>query len=132
MIFKKLKLRWKEFLAPTVIYVKALQPLIKPGSNPFKALAHITGGGFIENIPRVIPKGLQVKIVKGSWPIHQVFKDVQERSGLPDSEMYRTLNMGIGLVLVVSPKDVARVEKHLKTVYYLGSIERGNEGVRFV
>src|SRR4051812_21352575 len=103
---KELKKRWKEFLAPTIIYVKALQPLIKPGHTPLKALAHITGGGFTENIPRVIPKGLQVRIVRGSWPIPELFKEIQKRSELPDEEMFRTLNMGIGLVMIVSPKDV--------------------------
>ena len=129
---QELKKRWKEFLAPTLIYVQALQPLIKPGATPLKALAHITGGGFIENIPRVIPKGLQVKIVKGSWPIPELFKEIQERSRLPDAEMFRTLNMGIGLVMVVSPKEVAQVEKQLDRVYYLGTVERGSQGVRFV
>jgi phosphoribosylformylglycinamidine cyclo-ligase len=129
---KELAKRWKEFLAPTVIYVKAVQPLIKPGATIVKAMAHITGGGFTENIPRVIPKGLQVRIVKGSWPVLDLFQEIQQRSKLNDSEMYRTFNMGIGLVMIVSPKDVAQVQKHIKQVYYLGTVERGNKGVRFV
>ena len=97
-----------------------------------KDLAHITGEGFVGNIPRAIPKGLQVRIVKGSWPIPELFKEIQERSKLPDWDMFETLNMGIGLVMVVSPKDVAQVEKQLSPVYYLGTVERGTQGVRFV
>jgi phosphoribosylformylglycinamidine cyclo-ligase len=132
-LFKEseMKKRWKEFLAPTVIYVKALKPLIHPGT-PLKALAHITGGGFLENIPRVIPKGLQVRIVRGSWPILPLFKEIQERARLNETEMFRTFNMGIGLVMVVSPKDVSRVQKQIKPLYYLGTIEKGSQGVWFV
>ncbi len=129
---KELKKRWKEFLAPTVIYVRALQPLIKSGATSLKALAHITGGGFIENIPRVIPKGLQVRIVRKSWPIPKLFQEIQERAKLNETEMYRTFNMGIGLVMVVSPKDVAQVQRQVKPLYYLGTIEPGSQGVRFV
>jgi phosphoribosylformylglycinamidine cyclo-ligase len=129
---KELTRRWKEFLEPTTIYVKALQPLIKPGATPLKALAHITGGGFLDNIPRVLPKGMQVRIVRGSWPIPPLFQEIQKRSKLPENEMFRTLNMGIGLVIVVSPRDVSMVEKQLKKIYYLGTVERGTKGVRFV
>jgi phosphoribosylformylglycinamidine cyclo-ligase len=127
----EMKKRWKEFLAPTVIYVKALKPLIKP-NTPLKALAHITGGGFTENIPRVIPKGLQVRIVKGGWPIQQIFKDIQQRAKLDDGEMFRTFNMGIGLVMIVAPKDVPEIRRQLKPLYYLGTVEKGTQGVRFV
>jgi phosphoribosylformylglycinamidine cyclo-ligase len=129
---KELKQRWKEFLAPTQIYVKDIQPLIKLGANPIKAMAHITGEGFIGNIPRVLPKGLQVRIVRGSWPVPELFKEIQQRAKLPDQEMFNTLNMGIGLVLVVAPKDVSFVEKQLDRVYYIGAIERGSKEIRFV
>jgi phosphoribosylformylglycinamidine cyclo-ligase len=129
---KELKARWKEFLAPTIIYVRQIQPLIKPGNTPLKAMAHITGGGFLENIPRVIPKGLRVRIVRRSWPIPPVFQEIQQRAKLDETEMFRTFNMGIGLVMVVSPKDIARVQKQLKPLYYLGTVEKGPEGVRFV
>lgn len=128
---KELKSRWKEFLTPTTIYVKALWPLITHSTPVLKALAHITGGGFIDNIPRVIPKGLQVRITGRSWPIPELFHEIQQRSKLPDMEMFRTLNMGIGMVLVVSPANVPLVEKQLKTVYPIGVIEEGSRGIRF-
>lgn len=129
---KELKARWKEFLAPTVIYAKALRPFLKRASHPIKALAHITGGGFTENIPRVLPRGLQVSIERGSWPVPPLFREIQHRSRLPDREMYRTFNMGIGLVMVVAPPHVAGIEKRLRRVYRIGNVERGRSGVRFV
>ncbi|OGR92102.1 MAG: phosphoribosylformylglycinamidine cyclo-ligase [Elusimicrobia bacterium RIFCSPLOWO2_01_FULL_59_12] len=128
---KELARRWKEFLAPTRIYVKAVRPLIKMSPTPIKGLAHITGGGFLENIPRVVPKGLQVKIARGSWPVLDLFDEMQQRAGLNETEMFRTFNMGIGLVMVVSPKDVEVVQKNVKPVYRIGTIERGSRGVRF-
>jgi phosphoribosylformylglycinamidine cyclo-ligase len=129
---RELKKRWKEFLVPTTIYVKALEPLLRRRKPILKALAHITGGGFIENIPRVIPKGLQVRITQGRWPIPPLFHEIQERAKLPGVEMFRTFNMGIGLVLVVSPKDVPDVERHLRPVYPIGVVEHGSRGIRFV
>ena len=127
----ELKRRWKEFLEPTRIYVKSIWPLIERKKPVLKAIAHITGEGFIGNIPRVIPKGLQVRITGRSWPVPELFHEVQSRAGLPDREMFNTLNMGIGLVLVVSPKDVPEVEKQLRPVYAIGVIEEGSKGIRF-
>lgn len=127
----ELKRRWKEFLAPTKIYVKAMWPLISRKRPILKAIAHITGEGFIGNIPRVLPKGLQARISGRSWPVPELFHEIQTRAKLPDHEMFNTLNMGIGLVLVVSPKDVPEVEKALKTVYAIGVIEKGSKGIRF-
>jgi phosphoribosylformylglycinamidine cyclo-ligase len=127
----ELKRRWKEFLEPTRIYVKPIWPLIERKTPVLKAIAHITGEGFIGNIPRVIPKGLQVCITARSWPVPELFHEIQSRAGLPDHEMFNTLNMGIGLVLVVTPRDVPIVEKQLKTVYAIGVIEEGSKGIRF-
>ncbi len=123
--------RWKELLAPTRIYVPDVLPFLKAKHQPIKAMAHITGGGFIDNIPRVLPKNMGVRIQNGSWPIPPLFREIQKRAGLPDAEMFRTLNMGIGLVLVVAPKDVAAVQKKLSPAYKIGTIERGIEGVQF-
>jgi len=127
----ELKHRWSEFLTPTMIYVKALWPLISSQKPVLKALAHITGEGFIGNIPRVLPKGVQARITMRSWPVPELFHEIQNRAGLPDDEMFNTLNMGIGMVLVVSPKDVAVVEKQIRTVYPIGVIESGSKGIRF-
>ena len=96
-----------------------------------KAMAHITGGGFIDNIPRVLPKGLQSCIQKGSWPIPKLFQEIQHRAKLPDVEMFRTLNMGIGLVLVVGKEDARTVEPMLRNAYPIGVVEEGRRGVRF-
>jgi phosphoribosylformylglycinamidine cyclo-ligase len=127
----ELKRRWSEFLVPTRIYVKAVWPLISRPKSVLKAVAHITGEGFIGNIPRVLPKGLQVRITGRSWPVPELFYEIQKRAGLPDHEMFETLNMGIGLVLVVSPKDVSVVEKQIHPIYPIGVIEEGSKGIRF-
>jgi phosphoribosylformylglycinamidine cyclo-ligase len=123
--------RWSEFLTPTKIYVEDLWPLIERPKPVLKAVAHITGGGFIDNIPRVIPKGLQVRVDRESWPMPPLFEEIQRRAGLPEAEMFRTLNMGIGLVLIVSPKNVPEIERHLSPLYQIGEIEEGSKGIRF-
>ena len=128
---KELQRRWKEFLEPTKIYVQTLKPFSKPGAPKIKAMAHITGGGFIDNIPRVFGKGLRATITRHSWPIPELFREMQHRSQLPDEDMFRTFNMGIGLVVVVAPKDVERTEALLKTSHRIGVIERGAGDVRF-
>jgi len=127
----ELKRRWNEFLAPTRIYVKTLMPLIERKKPILKAVSHITGEGFIGNIPRVLPKGLQARITLRSWPVPELFHEMQSRARLPDEEMFNTFNMGIGLALVVSPKDVPQVEKEINPVYPIGVIEEGGNGIRF-
>ena len=127
----ELKRRAAEFLEPTKIYVKALWPLINHKKPVLKALAHITGEGFIGNVPRVLPKGVQARITARSWPVPELFREIQARAGVPDEEMFNTLNMGIGMVLVVSPKDVPLVEKLIRPVYPIGVIEAGSKGIRF-
>ncbi len=127
----ELRRRMAEFLEPTRIYVKALMPLIERKRPLIKAMAHITGESFIGNIPRVLPRGVQARITLRSWPVPELFHEIQRRAGIPDEEMFNTLNMGIGMVLVVSPKDVAVVEEHLRPVYPIGVIEEGSKGIRF-
>jgi phosphoribosylformylglycinamidine cyclo-ligase len=128
---KELAGRWREFLAPTVIYVKALEPFRRKDAPRIKAMAHITGEGFIGNIPRVFRDGLRARITKGSWPVPNLFQEIQKRADLPDQEMFGTFNMGIGLILIVSPKDAARTQRLLKTSYQIGVIEKGPGGVVF-
>jgi len=111
-------------LTPTKIYVKALSPLFKAGV--VKGVAHITGGGFIENVPRMIPDGLAARINLGSWPILPIF-DVLEKAGEIDHmEMFNIFNMGIGMVLAVSADRADETMELLKsngeTGYVLGSI----------
>lgn len=101
-IFSKEEMKGKlgrELLKPTRIYVK---PVLQAAKKiRLKALAHITGGGFQENIPRVLPKGLVAKIREDSWPVPQIFKQIKKQGGVEDKEMFRTFNMGIGLVVIV-------------------------------
>ncbi|MBI4388166.1 MAG: phosphoribosylformylglycinamidine cyclo-ligase [Candidatus Omnitrophica bacterium] len=103
----------KKFLTPTRIYVKPILSLIK--KVHVKALAHITGGGFYDNIPRVLPKGLGVLIDMRSWEIPPLFWQVMERGSVSLNEMFRTFNMGIGMVAVVSSRDVSQAKKILKS-----------------
>lgn len=95
-----------ELLRPTRIYVKPLLELQKKVA--VKAMAHITGGGFYDNIPRVIPKRLGARIDIGTWMVPRIFRLLREKGGIEEKEMFRTFNMGIGFVLVVSPRSAAR------------------------
>ncbi|OAY69091.1 Phosphoribosylformylglycinamidine cyclo-ligase, chloroplastic/mitochondrial [Ananas comosus] len=116
-------------MAPTVIYVKQVLDIISKGG--VKGIAHITGGGFTDNIPRVFPSGLGAKIFTNSWEVPLVFKWIQEAGGIDDSEMRRTFNMGIGMVLVVSPEAATRIlaeHQGSNSTYKIGEIIAG-EGV---
>ena len=102
----------KKFLTPTIIYVKPVLELAK--HVQLKAIAHITGGGFYDNIPRVIPKGLGILIRRGSWQVPALFWHVMERAKITSREMFRTFNMGIGMAIVLSPREAAAAQKILK------------------
>jgi phosphoribosylformylglycinamidine cyclo-ligase len=109
-------------MQPTRIYVKnvlaalAAHPHSDSAGSPggIKALAHITGGGLLENIPRVLPDGLAAHLVKGSWPQSELFAWLQATAGIDDIEMNRTFNNGIGMVVVVAPGDAAGVAQTLQ------------------
>jgi phosphoribosylformylglycinamidine cyclo-ligase len=120
-----------ELLKPTRIYTRAILAAMK--KVRIKAMAHITGGGFYDNIPRVIPAGLTVRITEGSWPIPPVFRLIQERGGVDEPEMFRTLNMGIGMVLVVGPREaqgaVALFQKLGHKAWIIGDLLPGPHGV---
>jgi phosphoribosylformylglycinamidine cyclo-ligase len=117
-------------LAPHRSYLAALQPLLV--AQAVRALAHITGGGFPGNIPRVLAAGLGARIRKGSWSVPPVFRLIQAGGGVSEEEMFRTFNMGIGMVLVVDPARLGEVERSLRSrgeaVYEIGRVVRG-EGV---
>ncbi|THG10686.1 hypothetical protein TEA_010382 [Camellia sinensis var. sinensis] len=119
-------------MAPTVIYVKQVLDIISKGG--VKGIAHVTGGGFTDNIPRVFPKGLGALIYKDSWVIPSVFKWIQQAGRIEDSEMRRTFNMGIGMVLVVSQEAAHRIlgdAKGAYTAYRIGelTLEMGTEEI---
>ncbi|KAH9534887.1 hypothetical protein CY35_17G026300 [Sphagnum magellanicum] len=115
-------------LTPTTIYVKQVLELLSKGG--IKGIAHITGGGFTDNIPRIFPQGLGVTVNTGSWEVPPIFKWLQEKGAVEDAEMRRTFNMGIGMVLIVA-KDVAESivsgERGSGKYYVLGHITKGEE-----
>jgi phosphoribosylformylglycinamidine cyclo-ligase len=121
----------EELIRPTKIYVKTILNLIE--KFEIKGLSHITGGGFIENIPRMIPEGLRVKIEKGTWPVLPIFDILQELGKIEERSIYNTFNMGIGMVMAVSADIAEDVVKYLDSTgekaYIIGSIAEGEAGV---
>ncbi|QJB70552.1 phosphoribosylformylglycinamidine cyclo-ligase [Parasphingorhabdus halotolerans] len=117
-------------IAPTRIYVKSLLPLMQSGR--IKALAHITGGGLLENIPRVLPEGVHAHVDAGSWEQPRLMAFLQAQGNIEPEEMARTFNCGIGMVLAVSPDEAALVKADLEdsgeTVYQIGDIREGAKG----
>ena len=119
-------------IAPTRIYVQALKE-VKAAGVSVKACSHITGGGFYENVPRMLKEGTRAVIQKDSYPIPPIFDLLAKKGNIEEKIMYNTYNMGIGMVLAVAPADVEKaVEAILKagdTPYVIGSIEAGVKGV---
>ena len=117
-------------LEPTRIYVKSLLPLVREGR--IGALAHITGGGLLENIPRVLPEGCHAIVDADSWPLSRLFAFLQAGGAIEPAELARTFNCGIGMVAIVSPADAADVTAALEaadeTVFAIGRIEAGDTG----
>jgi phosphoribosylformylglycinamidine cyclo-ligase len=99
-------------LKPTCIYVKPVLALIE--KFEIKGMAHMTGGAWYEKLTKVLPKGLCFNVKKGAWPMPRIFGLIQDKGHIPEYEMYRTFNMGIGFALVVTPKDVTGVQALLR------------------
>ncbi|ATO49793.1 phosphoribosylformylglycinamidine cyclo-ligase [Brevibacillus laterosporus] len=121
-------------LTPTKIYVKPILSLLK--QVDVKGMAHITGGGFTENIPRMLPDGLQASITLGSWPVLPIFKLIEKTGNINQQDMFLTFNMGIGMVLAVAQKDAEYVLKMLQEAgeeaYLIGDVQQGDSGVVYV
>lgn len=119
-------------LAPTKIYVKALKEIRQAGVR-VKACSHITGGGFYENIPRMLKEGTRGVVKKDSYEIPAIFKLLAKKGGIEEQMMYNTYNMGIGMVVAVKPEDAARTMEAARAAgeipYVIGSIEAGEKGV---
>ena len=119
-------------LAPTRIYVKALKNLKKSGVT-VKACSHITGGGFYENVPRMLKDGVRAVIRKDSYPIPPIFKLLAEKGQIEEKMMYNTFNMGLGMVVAVDEADVDKAMAAIKAAgdqpYVVGTIENGEKGV---
>ena len=119
---------------PTRLYVKPVLSAL--AQFPIKALAHITGGGLLENIPRVLPEGTRAALRKGAWPQSELFAWLQSTAAIDDTEMNRTFNNGIGMVLVVDPTQADAVAQHLRglgeQVHTIGQIENSAGGPQVV
>ena len=119
-----------ELLQPTRIYVRPIHSLIK--KVPIKGIANITGGGLIENIGRILPEGKRAIIKKGTWPTPSIFKFIQKEGKISEKEMELTFNLGIGMVIILSPEDIERAKKSLlqKRVssFVIGEIEKNATG----
>ena len=117
-------------LAPTRLYVRALLPLMRAGR--IHAAAHITGGGLLENVPRVLPQGCRARIDAGAWPLPPLFQWLREKGRMETAELARTFNCGIGMVLAVAPEAADTIAADLRaageTVYAIGRIEEGPRG----
>ena len=119
-------------LTPTKIYVKALKA-IKEGGVTVKACSHITGGGFYENIPRMLPEGMHAVVKKDSYEVPAIFKMLAKEGNIEEQMMYNTYNMGIGMMIAVNPEDADKTLELLKeageTAYIVGEIKAGEKGV---
>ena len=127
---------WGEtLLTPTKIYVKSA--LAACAAADVHGIAHITGGGFIENIPRILPEGLCARIERGTWPVLPVFAELQRMGGLTDRQIYNTFNMGIGMVYAVAPDQadalMASLRQSGEQAYRIGSVQPiASDGERLV
>jgi len=123
-----------ELLEPTRIYVRPVLALLREVT--VKAMAHITGGGITENLPRVLPAGRRARITRSAWPVPPVFGAIQRAAAVDDAEMRRTFNMGLGFLLVVAAADVSAATVRLETagerVFEVGEIVAGDPGVDYV
>ncbi|OEG69116.1 phosphoribosylaminoimidazole synthetase [Candidatus Endomicrobiellum trichonymphae] len=131
----ELKKYSKQLLAPTRIYVKeVLASLAKFNSKErdITGIAHITGGSFYDKIERILPENVRVIIEKNSWKVPEIFKIIQEKGKVSEEDIYRTLNMGIGMVLIVRPEIALQVKKFFKSAKAIGCVKKGERGVELV
>ena len=122
-------------IAPTRIYVKALKAIRDAGVT-VKACSHITGGGFYENIPRMLPEGKKAVVKLDSYEVPAIFKLIAREGGIEKEMMYNTFNMGIGMLLAVNKEDVdatvAAIKAAGETPYVMGTVEDGNKGIELI
>lgn len=117
-------------LAPHRSYLPLLKPVLSQARPLVEALAHLTGGGFIENIPRVLPQGVGAVIRRESWRVPPLFTLIQQRGSISSDEMYRVFNMGIGMVVILSPADLPVVQKMIpEETWVIGELAAGERKV---
>jgi phosphoribosylformylglycinamidine cyclo-ligase len=118
-------------MAPTRIYVKPLLALLR--TLPVHGLAHITGGGLVDNIPRVLPDGLEVRLERRAWPRDPLFEWLRAEGNVADAEMYRVFNCGIGMTLTIAAADAQRAIDLLhaagQQAHVIGAVHTGSRGV---
>lgn len=121
----------EELLKPTRIYVKLVQEIIN--NFTLKGMSHITGGGLLENPPRILPPGTHIEIDYGTWEVPQVFRLLADKGGVDSREMLRTFNMGIGYVMISDPAEIRRLqqwlEKRGEKAFVIGKVVEGEPGV---
>ncbi len=119
-------------IEPTRIYVKALKN-VRNANVTIKGCSHITGGGFFENVPRMLPEGARAVIEKNSYEVPAIFKLIEEKGGIASDMMYNTFNMGLGMVIAVEPKDVDAAMEAIRdagdTCYVVGKVVAGEKGI---
>jgi len=118
----------EELLEPHRCYYHGLKPLL----SLIKGMAHITGGGLIDNVPRILPKGLAARFDGQSWVVPPIFRLIRERGGISQPEMYRVFNMGIGMVVVSSPNNVSQVAQSLPEAKVIGEVVKQKGEARVV
>jgi phosphoribosylformylglycinamidine cyclo-ligase len=118
-------------LRPHVSYLRTLEGLLDSGK--IEGLAHITGGGLLDNIPRILPKTTNAEIKRGSWPVLPVFELLQRLGNIEEHEMYRTFNMGVGMVVICAESDAPTIKSHIEVTgescYDIGRIVAGDQRV---
>lgn len=127
----ELKRHGRELLAPTHLYAKPVLAAVKRAR--IKGIANITGGAFYDKVPRIIPRGMGIVIDKTSWRVPEIFRIIQRKGHVAEKEIYRTLNMGIGMVLVAGRRDVDAARRAIKECgfrsYVIGEVVKGNREV---
>ncbi len=116
-----------ELLTPHRSYFKEVYPLVE--DKLIKGMAHITGGGFYDNIPRILPEGCQVKITLGTWPVLPIFNFLQKAGSISDAEIYRVFNMGIGMVLICEEAAAEQIKERVTECYEIGRVVAGEKKV---
>ena len=119
-----------ELLAPHRSYFNDVYPLVT--GKLVQGLAHITGGGFYDNIPRILPEGCGVEITKGTWPVLPIFEFLQREARIPDEQAYRVFNMGIGMVIICRPENLEKVKAQVPESYLIGKVVKGEKVVTLV
>src|SRR5207244_8037932 len=120
-------------LQPHISYLQSLIPLVE--QHRIHALAHITGGGLTDNVPRVLPETVDARIKLGSWHVPALFRFLYDRGGIDRDEMLRVFNLGIGMVMIVAPTEVEAIAKHFTQIgqryFFIGNIVKGSRRVQY-